>query len=57
MIPFTIKAKAQEASKEKILTSIVGEKEAKKLIKKEDKQLKTAEAAIISMIKERKNKK
>lgn len=49
--------KAQEASKEKILTSIVGEKEAKKLIKKEDKQLKTAEAAIISMIKERKNKK
>ncbi len=49
--------KAQEASKEKLLTSIVGEKEAKKLIKKEDKQLKTAEAAIISMIQERKNKK
>ena len=49
--------KDQEASKEKILTSIVGEKEAQKLIKKEDKLLKTAEAAIISMIKERKYKK
>ncbi|WP_027128419.1 S41 family peptidase [Fusobacterium perfoetens] len=49
--------KDQEASKEKLLTSVVGKEKAEKLIKKEDKQLKTAEAAVISMIKERKNKK
>lgn len=49
--------KDQEASKEKLLTSVVGKEKVEKLIKKEDKQLKTAEAAVISMIKERKNKK
>ncbi|NME35972.1 MULTISPECIES: S41 family peptidase [Fusobacterium] len=49
--------KDQEASKEKLLTSVVGKEKAEKLIKKEDKQLKTAEAAVISMIKERKDKK
>lgn len=49
--------KDKEASKEKLLTSVVGKEKAEKLIKKEDKQLKTAEAAVISMIKERKTKK
>lgn len=54
-----IDEKDQKESKERILKDAVGKEKAEKLSKKEDKQLKTAEAAIASMIKEaeEKNKK
>lgn len=52
-----INEKSQEKSKEKLLKDAVGEKEAKDLISKEDKQLKAAEKEILKMIKNYKNKK
>jgi len=52
-----INEKSQEKSKEKLLKSSVGEKEAKDLISREDKQLKAAEKQILKMIKDYKNKK
>lgn len=52
-----INEKSQEKSKEKLLKDAVGEKEAKDLISKEDKQLKAAEKEILKMIKNDKNKK
>lgn len=52
-----INEKSQEKSKEKLLKSSVGEKEAKDLISREDKQLKAAEKQMLKMVKDYKNKK
>lgn len=52
-----INEKSQEKSKEKLLKSSVGEKEAEDLISREDKQLKAAEKQMIKMVKDYKNKK
>jgi carboxyl-terminal processing protease len=52
-----INEKSQEKSKEKLLKSSVGEKEANDLISREDKQLKAAEKQMLKMVKDYKNKK
>jgi len=52
-----INEKSQEKSKEKLLKNSVGEKEAKDLISREDKQLKAAEKQMLKMVKDYKNKK
>lgn len=52
-----INEKSQEKSKEKLLKSSVGEKEAKDLISREDKQLKAAEKQMLKMVKDYKKKK
>mgnify|MGYP001031222836 CR=1 FL=1 len=52
-----INEKSQEKSKEKLLKSSIGEKEAKDLISREDKQLKAAEKQMLKMVKDYKNKK
>lgn len=52
-----INEKSQEKSKEKLLKNAVGEKEAKDLIARKDKQLKAAEKQMLKMVKDYKNKK
>ena len=52
-----IDEKEQAESKKRILDDVVGKEKAETLVKKGDKQLQTAQAAIMSMIKERKSKK
>lgn len=52
-----INEKSQEKSKEKLLKSSIGEKEAKDLISREDKQLKAAEKQMLKIVKDYKNKK
>ena len=41
----------------RILDDVVGKEKAETLVKKTDKQLQTAEAAIMSMLKEKESKK
>ncbi len=52
-----IDEKEQAESKKRILDDVVGKEKAETLVKKTDKQLQTAEAAIMSMLKEKESKK